>query len=176
MLVLRLSRTGRKKLANYRLVAADSRRAAQGKFVNQLGHYNPHTKALVFDKEKVEDYIKKGAQPSSAVVRLLKKEKVVLPKWAEANLVIKKKAPKKKEEAPAAPKPVSASAVEPKETAQAETKPDADTQAETKPADTTKPTAQPAEKAAAKPEAAEPAKEEAKKADEKPAAKTTAES
>ncbi len=100
MLVLRLSRTGRKKLVNYRLVAADSRRAAKGKFVAQLGHYNPHAKNFTFDKEKVEDYIKKGAQPSSTVVKLLKKEKITLPKWAEANLVVKKKASKKKEDAP----------------------------------------------------------------------------
>src|SRR2546430_500587 len=114
MLVLRLARTGRKKLVNYRLVAADSRRAVKGKYVSQLGHYNPHTKNLVFDKDKVADYIKKGAQPSSAVVKLLKKEKIALPKWAEANLVVKKKAPKKaaeKAEAPA--KPAAAPADQP---------------------------------------------------------------
>ena len=97
MLVIRLSRVGRKKLAMYRIVAADSRRSATGKIVAQLGHYNPHTKAIVIKKEQLEAYLKNGAQPSSAIVKLLKKEKVKLPKWAEGNLVVKKKAPKKTE-------------------------------------------------------------------------------
>lgn len=134
MLVLRLSRTGRKKLPHYRLVAADSRRPVKGKVVAQLGHYNPHVKDFVFDKEKVEDYIKKGAQPSSAVVKLLKKEKISLPKWAEANLVVKKKAPKKKEEKTEA-KPAAPSAEAKADAAKSEEKPaKEDAKAEEKPA------------------------------------------
>ena len=100
MLVLRLARTGRKKHASYRLVAADSRRAARGKYIEQLGHYNPHTKEFKFEKSQIEEYIKKGAQPSGTVVGLLQKEKVSLPDWAKANLKVRKRAPKKKAESP----------------------------------------------------------------------------
>lgn len=98
MLVIRLARTGRKKHASYRLVAADSRRAARGKYIEQLGHYNPHTKEFKFEKPAVEEFIKKGAQPSATVVSLLLKEKVSLPDWAKANLKVRKRAPKKKAE------------------------------------------------------------------------------
>jgi small subunit ribosomal protein S16 len=97
MLVIRLARVGRKKQAHFRLVAADSRRSATAKYVARLGHYDPHSKEAVIDKEAVAKYLKSGAQPSSAAVKLLKREKIALPKWAEANLVTKKKAPKSKE-------------------------------------------------------------------------------
>jgi len=116
MLVLRLARTGRKKTASYRLVAADKRRAATGKFVERLGHYNPYTKEFVYNKEAVATYIKNGAQPSGRVVKLLKKDKMALPKWAEANLVEKKKAPKSKgEKAEGEAKPAEAAVDAPKE-------------------------------------------------------------
>jgi small subunit ribosomal protein S16 len=96
MLVLRLSRVGRKKYATYRLLAQDSRRAPAGKFIAQLGHYNPHSKKAEFKVDEVQKYLQSGAQPSGAVVRLLKEQKIKMPKWAEENLKIKKKASKKK--------------------------------------------------------------------------------
>ena len=96
MLVLRLSRVGRKKYPLYRLVAADSRRPVTGKVVARLGHYNPHTKETVVDKEQIAKYLENGARPSSSVVKLLKREKIKMPAWAEAQLVVK---PEKKQEA-----------------------------------------------------------------------------
>lgn len=83
MLVIRMSRGGRKKYPVYRIVAADKRRAATGKFVAVLGHYNPHTKTLVIKKDELKKYIDNGAQPSNAVLKLMKAEKITLPKWAE---------------------------------------------------------------------------------------------
>lgn len=116
MLVLRLSRVGRKKYPLYRLVAADSRRPVSGKFVARLGHYNPHTKEAELDKEQIAKYLENGAQPSSAVVKLLKREKVKMPAWAAGNLVVKpeKKTEETEEsaEAPAA-KPEDESAEKP---------------------------------------------------------------
>lgn len=97
MLVIRLSRVGRKKYATYRLLAQDSRRATAGKFLAILGNYNPHTKKAELKIEEIEKYLKSGAQPSGAVVRLLKAQKVKLPKWAESNLKLRKKAPKTKQ-------------------------------------------------------------------------------
>ncbi len=105
MLVIRLARTGRTKYPTYRIVAADSARAATGRFVAQLGHYNPHTKELVVKREEVEKYLSTGAQPSNTVIKLLQREGVTLPAWVK----LKTKAPKPKEvveetkdEAPAA--------------------------------------------------------------------------
>ncbi|HSX14683.1 MAG TPA: 30S ribosomal protein S16 [Candidatus Saccharimonadales bacterium] len=83
MLVIRLARTGRKKYPTYRIVAADSRRAAIGKFVMILGHYNPHTKELVIKKDETTKFINNGAQPSNAVIKLLQQEKIVVPEWVQ---------------------------------------------------------------------------------------------
>ena len=111
MLTIRLARTGRKKLAHYRVVAADSRRATTGKFVAQLGHYNPHNKELVVDEKLTQEYIDKGAQPSSRMVKILDGQKgIKLPEWAKKNLVTKADKPKKEpEEAPKEEEPKEAS-------------------------------------------------------------------
>ncbi len=81
MLVIRLARTGRTKYPTYRIVAAESARAATGRFIEVLGHYNPHTKELVLDKDGILKRISQGAQPSNTVVKLLLREKVELPAW-----------------------------------------------------------------------------------------------
>ncbi len=99
MLVIRLARQGRHKYPTYRVVAAEKARAANGKFVSVLGHYNPHTKEVVIKKDEILAYLKNGAQPSNTVIKLLQREKVQLPDWAV--LKTKKKAPKKVEVAPA---------------------------------------------------------------------------
>ena len=84
MLVIRLQRTGRKKLASFRIVVQDSRRTpTSGKVAAYLGSYDPHSKKLIIDKEKAEFYLKNGAQPSERVVSLLKQEKVSLPSWVK---------------------------------------------------------------------------------------------
>ncbi len=82
MLAIRLQRTGRKKLAHYRVIVQEAQKSPKSeKVVDRIGHYNPHTKELVIDKEKAELYLKNGAQPSDKVARLLKSEKVKLPTW-----------------------------------------------------------------------------------------------
>lgn len=91
MLVIRMQRTGRKGHAQFRVVVQDSRRTpTSGKLVASLGHYNPHTKTAVIDKEKAEKFITNGAQPSDRVARLLQKEGVKLPKWVTAAEVQKR--------------------------------------------------------------------------------------
>ena len=83
MLVIRLARTGRAKYPTYRIVAAESARAATGKFVAVLGHYNPHTKELVIQRDQIAKHLGNGAQPSNTVVKLLMREKVELPAWVK---------------------------------------------------------------------------------------------
>lgn len=82
MLAIRLQRLGRKALPVYRLAVQESRRhPSSGRVVAYVGSFNPHTKETTIDKEKVEFYLKNGAQPTPRVVRVLNEQKVELPAW-----------------------------------------------------------------------------------------------
>lgn len=72
--VIRLMRAGAKKRPFYRMVAADSRRQRDGRFLEILGHYNPLTKPyeIVVHKDRVDSWISKGAQPSEQAASLLR--------------------------------------------------------------------------------------------------------
>jgi small subunit ribosomal protein S16 len=73
--VLRMTRRGAKKKPVYRIVAADSRRPRDGKFLEMLGTYDPlkSENNIKIDAEKVASWIKKGAKPSQTVASLLRK-------------------------------------------------------------------------------------------------------
>ena len=73
MLRIRLARRGRKKRPQYRVVVAEARWARDGRRVDDLGWYNPMTdpSTVVLDVERTEDWIRKGAQPSERVTKLL---------------------------------------------------------------------------------------------------------
>jgi len=72
--VIRLMRAGAKKRPFFRMVAADSRRQRDGRFLEILGHYNPLTQPyeLVVHKDRVESWISKGAQASEQAASLLR--------------------------------------------------------------------------------------------------------
>ena len=72
--VIRLMRAGAKKRPFFRMVAADSRRQRDGRFLEILGHYNPLSQPyeLVVHKARVESWISKGAQPSEQAASLLR--------------------------------------------------------------------------------------------------------
>ena len=74
MLKIRLQREGKKKAPFYHIVVADSRRARDGKIIEQIGTYDPMTEpsTIVLDKEKLEQWIKNGAQPTDTVKALIK--------------------------------------------------------------------------------------------------------
>ena len=79
-----MQRNGRSGYPVYRIVVQEAQRhPLSGRIVAQVGSYNPHTKATVLDKEKVEKYLSNGAQPSTRVVYILKKEGIKLPKWVK---------------------------------------------------------------------------------------------
>jgi len=73
MVKLRLMRFGGKKKPSYRIVAIDSRRARQSRTLDTVGYYNPRTEPVKFklDLEKVNYWLKKGAQPSETVGSLI---------------------------------------------------------------------------------------------------------
>ncbi len=82
MLAIRMQRNGRAHLPVYRIVVQESQRhPLSGRVVAEVGNYNPETKRVVLDKEKVEFYLKNGAQPSSRVAYVFKKEGIKLPDW-----------------------------------------------------------------------------------------------
>jgi small subunit ribosomal protein S16 len=66
---IRLRRLGAKKRPIYRLVAIDSRRAREGRFIDMMGYYNPIVKpaTISIDQDKVFGWLKQGAQPSDTV-------------------------------------------------------------------------------------------------------------
>src|ERR1700740_3498111 len=73
MLAIRLGRAGSKKRPFFRVVVADSRTARDSSFVEILGHYNPRMKPAVVqvNKERVDYWLQKGAQPSDSVRTLI---------------------------------------------------------------------------------------------------------
>ena len=75
MLKIRLRRTGAKKQPSYRVVVAQSDAPRDGEFVEVLGYYNPLTEptTIQLDADKVREWIRKGAQPTDRVSRLLVK-------------------------------------------------------------------------------------------------------
>lgn len=72
---IRLRRMGAKKAPFYRVVVADSRFPRDGRFIEEIGYYDPTREPAVIniDKEKAEAWIKNGAQPTDTVKRLLAK-------------------------------------------------------------------------------------------------------
>ncbi len=74
---IRLSRHGAKKRPFYRIVVSDQRFPRDGRYIEQVGTYDPSAAVggLKFDREKIENWIKNGAQPSQTVSQLIEKEK-----------------------------------------------------------------------------------------------------
>jgi small subunit ribosomal protein S16 len=84
MVVIRLRRAGSKKRPFFRVVVTDSRAARDSSFVEILGHYNPRTKPALVDvnQERIDHWLKKGAQPSDTVRTLIARH--LTPKPAAA--------------------------------------------------------------------------------------------
>jgi len=79
MVKIRLRRMGAKKAPFYRVVVADSRYPRDGRFIEEIGTYNPLTKpsTVNIDAEKAKTWIANGAQPTDTVRTLLKKQNII---------------------------------------------------------------------------------------------------
>ena len=69
---IRLRRMGQKKAPFYRIIVADSRSPRDGRFIEEIGYYNPLTEPVEvkINEEKATEWLKKGAQPTDVVKRL----------------------------------------------------------------------------------------------------------
>ncbi|QDR80435.1 30S ribosomal protein S16 [Sporomusa termitida] len=83
---IRLKRMGAKKRPFYRIVVADSRSPRDGRFIENLGHYDSTTEpgVIKIDEDKALEWLQKGAQPTDTVKNLLSKAGV-LKKWDEVK-------------------------------------------------------------------------------------------
>ena len=79
MVKIRLRRAGAKKAPFYKVVVADSRAPRDGKFIEELGYYNPMTepKEIKIDAEKAKKWLGNGAQPTETVKALFKKSGII---------------------------------------------------------------------------------------------------
>lgn len=79
MVKIRLRRMGAKKNPFYRIVVADSRYPRDGRFIEEIGYYNPMEEPSVVkvDPEKAKEWMAKGAQPTDTVKALFKKHGVI---------------------------------------------------------------------------------------------------
>lgn len=76
---IRLRRVGAKHQPSYRIVVADSRSPRDGRFIDQVGTYNPrtHPATVTLNRDKAIEWLRKGAQPTETVEILLKKASIV---------------------------------------------------------------------------------------------------
>ncbi len=77
MVKIRLTRTGRHFDPSYRIIVADSHYARDGRFIEQVGFYDPMNGEVRIDEEKVLNWLNKGAQPSDTVKSLLSKQGII---------------------------------------------------------------------------------------------------
>ena len=74
---MRLRRMGAKKAPTYRVIVADSRSPRDGRFIEEIGFFNPRSDELKIDADKAKTWLKNGAQPTDTVKALLKKSNIV---------------------------------------------------------------------------------------------------
>lgn len=117
MLALKLKRIGKKHQASFRLIVNEKRSKLDGKYIEDLGWYNPREDKFEFNKERISYWLKNGAQPTDTVHNLL-----ITPGIIEGKkIAVHKKAKAKKEAVPASAAPAAPTA--PVEQPKPETKP-----------------------------------------------------
>lgn len=85
---IRLKRRGRKKLALYDIVVADARAPRDGRFIEKLGNYNPHTHpaTIVLAEDSALRWLLNGAQPTHTVRNLLSRQGMLLRKHLQVGV------------------------------------------------------------------------------------------
>ena len=122
MLKIILSRTGKKKQAFFKLLVTQKHKDPWGKYLENLGNYNPRSKALEIKADRVKYWISQGAEPSDTVWNMLVTKGIVEGKKKKVTTITKKRATKiaektkkaKDEAAAKEPKPEEPKAEQPK--------------------------------------------------------------
>lgn len=101
MVKIRLTRTGKTKQPSYRIVVTDSRSPRDGRIIENIGHYNPRNKQdengndlenkTFIKRDRLDDWMKKGAQPTDSVRRILVKVGILNPETPTVKTAGKKK-------------------------------------------------------------------------------------
>lgn len=93
MLAIRLQRVGKTKHAAYRLIVSEKARDTQGKYLENLGTYDPHNaeKGFVPKTDRIKYWIEKGAAPSTTIHNLLLKNKIIVGKAMKSVFLTKKR-------------------------------------------------------------------------------------
>ena len=120
MLVIRLFRTGKKNQPFFKIVVTDKRKPTRaGRFVEQVGFWNPLTKEKNLKSERIKHWLSKGAKPSATLYNMLVSEKII-----EGKKIPVHKKSKKKPESQARPEAqASAAQIAPAEAPQADQAP-----------------------------------------------------
>jgi small subunit ribosomal protein S16 len=92
---IRLARGGAKKKPFYRIVVANSNAPRDGDFIEKVGTYNPmlpheHSERLVLKKDKILDWLSKGAMPTERVAKFLVEAGFELPKFVMKQIEVRK--------------------------------------------------------------------------------------
>lgn len=96
MLMIRFARIGKKKQPSYRLVVSEKARDMYGRALEIIGNYNPRTKAVEIQKERISHWLSQGAQPSDTVRNLLISQGLMEGKKSPVTHINKKKQAKLK--------------------------------------------------------------------------------
>ncbi|MCX6739810.1 MAG: 30S ribosomal protein S16 [Candidatus Parcubacteria bacterium] len=111
MLKIILSRTGKKKQAYFKVLVTQKEKDPWGKYLENLGNYNPRSKELKLNADRVKYWLSQGAEPSATIWNILVDKGMVEGKKKKVTLISKKRAAKiadkkkKNEPAPAAEAP-----------------------------------------------------------------------
>ena len=118
MIKIRFFRTGKKNQPSFKIVVTEKTKSStKGRFIEEVGFYNPLTKEKVLKPERIKYWLSVGAKPSDTVYNLLVSEKIIEGKKIDVH-----KTAKKKEEKPVEKKPVEKPAEKPVEEKPAEEK------------------------------------------------------
>jgi len=85
MLSIKLKMIGKKGQRSFRIIVQEARSKLRGKFIEDLGWYNPHSNQVELKKDRVLYWLKVGARPTETVSQLLKKSKVEQPEKSEST-------------------------------------------------------------------------------------------
>ena len=91
MLTIRFSRIGKKGKPFYRIIISEKAKDTQGRYLELLGHYNPHTKEAAIKADRINHWVRLGATMSNSVFNLMVRHKVIESDEKRRSVFISKK-------------------------------------------------------------------------------------